>query len=308
MKKLKFIMCLMISLMVTSCSNEEILNDQDNTQQESASALVCQLQALNDSLLSSKSNVARSFSWNNLGRVCLIAGCDIMGAYDGGKAGLWLGSGFGPHGAAITAGVCGLICGVGSSYDAYQRSRSSTTIIAPKTVTAAYVAVYESNLCISDYYPSQISLKLPDGSSDLQDIGAKHNLILSRLLAMDFDESASTNSLPKIERTVLESDDFATQYYECEEQLSKLDAASEFTSDGSVSDNVIKKYLTLLEKYPEQISDVEQISNDYIQLIADTSELTDSEKDILYGAICVAASSVEYWNAIYAKASISGRN
>jgi hypothetical protein len=305
MKKLKFIMCLMISLMVTSCSNEEILNDQDNTQQESASALVCQLQALNDSLLSSKSNVARSFSWNSFARVCCVAGADFLGAYQGGKAGGEIGVMFGPHGAAVGAGVGGLICGVGASYGAYCGTRSSATIIAPQTVAAAYVAVYESDLCISDYYPSQISLKLPDGSADLQDIGAKHNLILNRLLAMDFDESASTSSLPKMERAVLESDDFVTQYYKCEEQLSKLDSASEFTSDGSVSDNVIKKYLTLLENYPEQVSDVEQISNDYIQLVANTSELTDSEKDILYRAICVAASSVEYWNEFYAKASIS---
>jgi hypothetical protein len=301
MKKLKFIMCLIISLMVTSCSNEEILNDQDNTQQESASALVCQLQALNDSLLSSKSNVTRSFSWSYFLRACYVAGKDIVGAVQGGQIG-------GEIGGGVGAAIGGVIYGAANSYIACNGARSSDAIVAPSTVTAAYVAVYESGICISDYYPKEIALNLPDESQDLQAIGAKHNLILDRLLAMDFDESASTSSLPRKERKVVESAEFASKYYEYAEQLSKLDSASEFPSDGSVRDDVIKKYLELLESYPEQLSDVEQISNDYIQIIAETSELTDLDKDILYGAICVAASSVEYWNEFYAKASISGEN
>ena len=67
--------------------------------------------------------------------------------------------------------------------------------------------------------------------------------------------------------------------------------------DGSTGNIVMKLYLDIINKYPEKVDDVEFVSNKYIELITNSSELTDEEKDCLYSAISVAVSSFEFWQS-----------
>lgn len=153
---------LIFAILLSSCSNEEpaYTNREIECNQEMKSALVNDLQALNDSLMVSQKNDTRGF-WSGALTFCAIAGADAAGAYEVGKIGAKIGFLVGNvDGALIGAGIGGLIGGAGASYGAYCTTRS-TVILAPQTVTAAYVAVQQDSPNLREYYPTQITLKLP---------------------------------------------------------------------------------------------------------------------------------------------------
>ena len=62
-----------------------------------------------------------------------------------------------------------------------------------------------------------------------------------------------------------------------------------------VPDVVMRLYLEVFQNYPDKADDVEFITNKYIELISASNELTAEEKEIIYSALSVAASSYEYW-------------
>lgn len=61
-----------------------------------------------------------------------------------------------------------------------------------------------------------------------------------------------------------------------------------------VPDVVMRLYLEVFQNYPDKADDVEFITNKYIELISASNELTAEEKEIIYSALSVAASSYEY--------------
>lgn len=286
-------MSLVLCFVMTSCSNEDGIKAPVQSNGDEKSELLSRLQAYNDSLLAIHSNSSRGYFTNFL-RACYIAVEDAKGAYHGGQIGGQIGSLAGPHGAAVGAAVGAVVCGAGASYGAYIISRASSEIPAPELVTSVYVDVYKSKVVYSDYYPQAISLQLPDGKTDLLEVGAKHNLVLDKLFATSTSTKIKkgAGNLPDEEANVLDSQEFADGY---KAALAKLNSEDDSVDDGTTAGKTMNKYLNLISKSAESFSDFESISNDYINIITKSKELTDIEKDIVYSAICVAVSSVEYW-------------
>lgn len=287
---------LIFAILLSSCSNEEpaYTNIEIESNQVMKSALVHDLQALNDSLMVSQKNDTRGF-WSGALTFCAIAAADAAGAYEVGQIGAKIGFLVGNvDGALIGAGIGGLIGGAGASYSAYRTTRS-TVILAPQTVTAAYIAVQQDSPNLKEYYPTQITLKLPENKSQLQDIGAKHNLILTKLYNQDLSLTPVSEVLTPIETKIIESADFEKGYYSVLNSYVFGDYDTYITDNGSVGNTVMKLYLDIMNKYPEKANDVEFISNKYVELISNSSELSEEDKDLLYSAISVAVSSFEYW-------------
>jgi hypothetical protein len=101
--------------------------------------------------------------------------------------------------------------------------------------------------------------------------------------------------LTPIETKIIESADFEKGYYSVLNSYVFGDYDTYITDNGSVGNTVMKLYLDIMNKYPEKANDVEFISNKYVELISNSSELSEEDKDLLYSAISVAVSSFEYW-------------
>ncbi len=295
-----FTFLLGVIIVCHSCSKGNISDDDlDQTiRTESISMERAQeFKELNDSLLLDRNYQSRGF-WSGVLSFCAIAGADAAGAYEVGKVGGFIGTVCGgPAGTGTGMLIGGLIGGAGASYAAYCTTRSETFVVSPMTVTSAYVAVAEDNLNYSNYYPQQIELKLPEEKKELQIIGAKHNLVLEKLSNQDLSLTPVEDVLTPLEYEIVKTPEFENGYYAVLNKYIIGDYNTYVEDDGSTGNIVMKLYLDIINKYPEKVDDVEFVSNKYIELIANSSELTDEEKDCLYSAISVAVSSFEFWQS-----------
>lgn len=258
------------------------------------STLVDNLQALNDSLLYIQNPDTKGI-WKRILRFCAIAGADAAGAYEVGKIGAAVGSLAGPEGAIIGAGIGGLIGGAGASYAVYCSTKANTEILHPQVVASAYIALRESNIDLSKHCLNQIKIKLPESKRTLQEIGAKHNIVLNKLLNQEFSSYSETDVLTPMEVKIIKSKEFETGYYSILESYVVNGHGTYVGDDGSIGNKVMKLYLEILNRYPNKVNDIEFISNKYIELISKSSELSEEEKDLLYSALCVSVYSFEYW-------------
>lgn len=66
---------------------------------------------------------------------------------------------------------------------------------------------------------------------------------------------------------------------------------------GSVrAENAIKEYLKLFTTYPENVDDIIQITNDYINIIESNNEFNDDEKAMIYAGLMVSIYSPQIWD------------
>ncbi|MCC8036676.1 MAG: hypothetical protein LIP02_00845 [Bacteroidales bacterium] len=296
MKSFYLSLILVVGMFLGACSQNDDVMQPKTSENYQASELVQRLQNFNDSLLSNRPE--SRLSWADIGRICFVAAHDAYGAYKLGKIGAQVGSFVGPEGTIVGAAVGGVIGGVGASYGAYSGTRSGYNFPSPQTVVAAYVTVLEDSLVYSNYYPSKFSLVLPSGKSTLQDIGAAHNLVLSNLMDNVLSNTPANNVLTSLEYSILFSHDYISEYYEILNDLESNGFSAGLSSNDPIDDQVFNLYLNALTSYPTQVSDIELISNQYVNLVDQSDELTTNEKDIIYRGICVAVSSYEFWEPI----------
>lgn len=290
MKKVLFIL-LGVILFVCSCSNEHDVITESQTVTPSSN-LVLDLTAFNDSLMTTEMVVSRGVAYSKAISYTKIAYKDIKGAYKLGKAGFRLGRFFGAEGAVTGAVIGGLVGGAGYSFIEYNkgRTRALDSISSPLQVTQAYVSVIESNPTFSQSVPQKININYPTENTDTQLMGAKHNLVLQELMDNNLSLTPIGKHLTPVEESIITSKEFEDAYYSGLEMESQDKEA-----DTDVPDAVMSLYLDIFQNYPDKADDVEFITNKYIGLVAASEELTDDEKEIIYSALSVAASSYEYW-------------
>ena len=92
------------------------------------------------------------------------------------------------------------------------------------------------------------------------------------------------------EESIITSKEFEDAYYAGLEAENNNSDTNE-----DVPDVVMRLYLEVFQNYPDKADDVEFITNKYIEFISASNELTAEEKEIIYSALSVAASSYEYW-------------
>lgn len=289
------VVALFIAISVSSCQKEENIKQKDAVNHEAlmSSPLVRELKAFNDSLINSQIVQTRGF-WSTLGKICAIAGADATGAWECGKIGAEIGEFFGPQGWLIATGTGALIGAIGGSFLAGRGCKSVGTV-SNKDVVAAYATLVEKNVNIHEFYPKYIKLNLPEDKVILQDIGAKHNIALDNLRNGELSSIPATKALSSTEIEVVFSPKYEEKYYQILDRCASGDVNAYMSNPETISDVVMKLYLNILVCYPQQLKDVEFITNSYVGKIAKSVDLPDTDKDMLYSALSVAVSSTEYW-------------
>lgn len=295
MRKLLLILSAAAVTLLCACSSQDEPRVPDAPNPVESSELIIALQAFNDSLPEAIYDESRGF-WETFGDVLYVAAHDIYGAYKGARAGAYLGAVFGPHGATICGTIGGVICGAGASYGAYKMSRSSD-IPAFELITSTYNSTIESQLPVANYMPKRIRIAVPDERSAFYTIGGQHNMILYKLVDENYNETTTLNPYlySDEEFTLLTSAEFKAEY---EHILSDIASGSTDidSENASVADKVVKNYVSALKRSAKDENDVAYITNRYISIYNRSTELTDDEKNQIFGAIGVATASIEFWN------------
>ena len=334
MKNIIIWMVFMCAIM-SSCNNDyfEHIDMCEQNKDIKNSSLLCEMSSFNDSLLNTKTLTRLSYR-NRLNYLSIVC-ADAMGAYSGGCTGAKMGSVIGhPHvGAAIGAVICGGFSSY-KCYDLLYHKRVSSDVglidgtirnplldggtellsrkdlsvtrafvesdrLEPMEVAAAYVPSLLNESSIEENLPKQIKLDLNQGDMGYSEVGAKHNIIVRNLKTKNFVlDSDVKKYLSKEEIYVLESPEFIHEYDSIVLSLEKSIIKGEIphNSNHDIPSLLMNMFTNVLEEYPCDAYDVEFIINKYLDAVQKTPELTLEEKDNIYNALSVAASSFELWD------------
>lgn len=290
---------------------------------QNTTQLLTQLQSLNDSLATHKV-VSRSGGL----RFLAIAGGDIAGAGMGGGIGWSYGKYFGPKVGLTAAGICGLICGIGGSYQTYldtkpiaQKNPSYMKILSSPELMYKVKYVIErkeqntNNRPIYDVESRSIGVgNLPpprliiplDFASSIK-VGTMHNKVLAELFDANlvdeinsYDEELVNNE----EYNIINSDEFKEDYLrildKTKAMFSNIEDGQlieniESLDDSSIENKILKVFLDVYLNYPSKLEDVDYLINTYIKTIELSNSLSKEEKQTIYGAFAVAAYSPRFW-------------
>jgi len=304
MKNLSFIYFSFIFALLLSCSDDECTSYTCIPQEHAhTSELLANIQAFNDSLSATKQveNHPSQISGKDAlkgASYLWVAARDVYGAYKGYKLGSAIGAIFGPETSVAGGVIGGLVKGSYSSYKAYKRTKFMRTIIltdsvkTPDMVIRAYGYGLDNGFNPSLNTPSSIILKWPANVTP-PTLGASHNMILRNLQESKFSNYPANTYLTEDEQKVINSEEFKADFNAMVTDES-MDIEIDENSN-EVEDIVMSLFLQVYQDYPEKAEDVEFITNKYIELIDTSTEISDADKEKIYSALSVAASSYEYW-------------
>lgn len=286
-----------------SCSNDEKISDAteaDNNILESE--LLLKISAFNDSAINSK---IQTRGWIKPGawkRAQVIA-ADIAGGVSGGKAGFGIGSFFSPAGAgagAVIGAIVGAGCGSYMAYaNAYWTRAALKMDMTPQKATLAYASVLKEGN-IENSVPKDIIVDYPIEDKDITLMGAKHNLVLKKLIDNDIKLEKVEDCFTKEELAVINSDEYQKVFDKTMSAISNNNDILKIEGD-DVTTKVMNLFYEILQKYPDNNDDIEYIINKYIEVIKKSNEISDVDKKNIYSGLSIAASSSEFWEQMELK-------
>lgn len=132
-------------------------------------------------------------------------------------------------------------------------------------------------------------LIFPEGKNP--GIGGKFTAMLNQLTSgnFSFDDLFAVFDSPE-EQELLKNKEFR-------EGLSDaIDDMDSDQTDGNVLDDIVmESYVESLEKYAENTAQVIAITNKYINFVANSEELSEDSKDIMYIVFEIGASASKFW-------------
>lgn len=289
-----------LAVAFASCQSTDYATEEHNNE---SSPLLAALQSVNDSLYVQHPHDSRGSS--STARFLSIASEDARGAYRIGKIGFSIGKRFGgSRGGLIGAAVGAVAGGAGYSYAAYNRRTRMS--IAGDSVANNFgnMTIITSNHNRQnpplDSIPEPGSSKNPFGlkfsnkRSHVLTWGRDHNYILRNL-----DEGVSlsqlkTDSLTDVELAIASSDEIQG-IYNHDIALIESGEFGIYESGDSKSEYVMNLFMEIYNTYPECQEDITTLVNKYAEVIENSDELTDDEKDIILGSLSVATYSFNYW-------------
>lgn len=282
-----------------SCTNEEKELGAERFNRHIPEVLG-RMSAFNDSLLNGRNSERTRVNAGRILNRMVIVSSDISGAYELGKIGFHIGKFFGGQTAFAGATIGGLIGGVYASYAAYRSlhgTRSSDINLEPNIAVAAYLPLLQDSMDVRHAYPKRITLNLPADKACLQDMGAKHNLVLTNMMNGNLSTLSLEAYLTKDELYVINSDEYKKAYDLTTARIEQacLNQCVIESSGDDVADLLMNLFYQVFEAYPENSDDVEFILNKYIEAVSASEEIPDTDKDIIFSALSVAASSYEFW-------------
>ena len=259
--------------------------------------IVARLQAYNDSL---SNNDESLFSINGMSSSpnVNVALADFRGFWKGASLGFGYASVLGSD-AALEGGMA-----LGVLIGAYSSSRAGSPTVPPSSedynkCISAYIKMKEEFYYNCEYYLSFITLNLPVYKKWLRIAGVQHNLVLGNIMGNRFSTSSLKNAY---DNEIISKSEFIVLGHRETRNIFDDFVNVQFSLNlEEKQDAIIDLYHRAIQTLANSYNDVENISNRYISEIFSSSELESSQKDILSSAICVLASSVEYWKVFGAQ-------
>lgn len=324
MKKINLLFIFVLSILLVSCSSEDNVINY-NIREPKA---IDNLKHYNDSVLKTRV-ITRSPSLN-----LKVAFADCTGAASGIAAGHKIGSalGFitGGTGYFVSTIGCGVIWGAICSYmatnvsngESYDTNRIVDFLEVSKDVISNNITIVpnvEDATTIRNWRHSLYNKATSNKDQYVNKIGLAHNNLLDGQLKIDkniLDQVTvkAECKLPNIRATredcivfnkIINTDEFYKSYFQISNSIQKCFVNDSFDVDlffkenklvSSKVEEAIKQYGVLYTQYPQNTEDIEKITNDYIQIIEESEEFTDEEKDIIYSALNVSIYSPKLWN------------
>lgn len=324
MKRIHFLaiivtMCITTSLV--SCSSEDEFTIEENSvldKELRESKMLQELQAFNDSI----TNVTPMETiWSTRGTkdYLKLVKADVEGAIVGGAAGLKLGGKVGlALGSPITGGVFGAFLGAVTfgAFCSWLDSPGCSIIIYPKnffngmmedtkallnddmSINSEKINVLNQNVVERIELDKQIISKV-DLTTTQMNIGKMHNILLS---------SADGSVEVKKVSTPITRNSIDTSLFNAIIESKEFDELYDTTVDLLDSDEInpkveyaIKLFNDVFENYSSDNDDVVLFINRYKNIINNSNEIADEEKEWIFGALATALYSYNYWTSTYSK-------
>lgn len=270
------------------------------------SKLLTNMQNFNDSLLATQTRGWSKKQFMN------VACADISGGLEGGYVGAKIGGRIGLGlGNPITGGVFGAVCGgiiwgAARSWIASPDSRAIEKALNYEKLATICEATLDDDLNVCTSSIKEITpigkKKLELEPTILEDVkldknqllvGKLHNIVLANLdgsLAIQKEDKASSDTLVHL---FINSKEFEEQY---NQQILGKQPCIDENSKASIA---IKLFEDAFCKYSSNCNDVKFIVNKYIDILNNSQELTEEEKDWVKNGLATALYSFNYWDIIY---------
>lgn len=286
-----FLYSLTLFILLVSCNNEGIENSANSLGNPlGQSELLSELNCFNDSLLQYRT---RGFAENALNGTSITC-ADLVGAYSGANFGKWLG--------VKGAVVCGVITAGWCSYKTYKilegtRASMIGNKADPQTLLQAYIPAISDSTLLNENLPKQIMVDYSDVNEESKRIGAEHNIIVKNLLDCNFTPKETIDKFfTEAELKLLLSEEFSNTIDSISEDIIyRVTNRHLYTDNTDVSSKIINLFTQIVQQYPENYTDMEFVISFYKDKIKNTNELSDEEKNSIFYALSVAASSYELW-------------
>lgn len=325
---------LIVGLFVfNSCSNDETYTSNDMNTQSKCQTLR-ELQEFNQKILSGNqtrgwfSNALEIASGDILGAAAGVAAAQTFISFAGVATG--------GTGALVTGAICGSICGASASAKTYNRLRATRstypTIIEDTNFLVIADNAYKSNLVVNNnnslgqndvtfvYNKAFDKIQMPERFMYIKRIGEDHNGLINaafsvaqgNTMVQELPIGSFRNILPSLEidsvilnEVIFENPKFVDEYNKINVEVENCISGGELNVDKFISGNsfiserveeALKEYISLFCAYPNNVDEVAEITNGYIEIIEKNNEFTDKEKEIVYAAITVALYSPQIWN------------
>ena len=141
-------------------------------------------------------------------------------------------------------------------------------------------------------------VELPELYQPLMEIGARHNLLLERII--NNNGEPLYENVNDAEYEFLTTEEFTSLYQDEYNYLLNNPIGVNLympSDDSTMVDEVINLFIEAFDGYPDDIEDVQELVNHYISTIEEFNELNEEEKQFVYSGLCVAFASADYWNS-----------
>lgn len=281
------------SAILCGCEKDE------QTKYKNSIELEKELSLLNSNLSANITADTKGF-WSGLGKVCAVAGADIIGAYEGaqvgGKIGAAVGTLAGGHavgGAAVGAAVGGAICGGGASYAAYRGVKSGCPY--PTGYNSAPLSKFANDNICGKYHNAYLDVLF--FSFGDPDYNAMYSDMFSDVIELKSYNSI-INSIGSSSTSCAEVFSIVEEYISNEYNYDIL--ISKFKKTFGFTDNVAKYFSCFFDIYSKsaKIENAFSIIDAYIEFLSTEGKLYFNEKELqaLNCAMNVALFSTDYWS------------
>lgn len=308
MKKLFFILFPIVIAIFVACSNDDRVESPiqtDNTvlmsDVQHTDSLILKLKAINEDFINAKSHTSETRgAIRDFFRAIAIAVADAKGFIAGLKVGLsvlgWVG---GVVGGIIGAAVYSTLAGIQFRAPAFDESTS---------VNRTHIELVVGNVRKDTELQhkmlqacSDVQINFPEKFSEVRKVGIYHNsalLSISENSQMNYDELKRLYS--KEEMDLLSSECFNQMFDELENDSNlPFSRTPQLGEDLSRADEVIDVFLKGFSTFPENMNDVNDLVNSYIEEIEKDSTISMDEKVVIYSTFSTAAYSASFWNRLY---------